>query len=480
MQLNRKNIDQISDAQLIKPNNALFELPEKVLQFGTGVLLRGLPDYYIDKANRAKVFNGRIVVVKSTSSGNTDAFEEQDGLYTTCIQGIENGNIVKENIVNSSISRVVNATTQWQKILDTVTNDNIQIIVSNTTESGIVDSDDDINDNPPSSFPCKLLAVLVRRFESCKGNTDNGFVILPTELISENGTKLKEIVFGLAHKNKLSDDCLEWIANANYFCNTLVDRIVPGSYKNEELHYADKLMIMAEPYSLWAIETDNDIVKDRLCFAQIDKGIILTPSIEKFKEIKLRLLNGSHTSSCALAILSGFATVKDAMNNKCFFNFIKSLLLEEIGNAILSETVTQKDIQDFTYKVLDRFSNPFLEHQWSSIAVNYTEKLKLRCIPILDKYYKKYGKIPQGLTSGFAAYILLLATNNNISDKWQPTIQKIWNSEPDPVIALLSNTEIWGTDLSQYKNLTGTIKDSIEQLSKINATDVIESITFNA
>jgi tagaturonate reductase len=87
MRLNKNNISKISPTPaLVLPHTTVFELPEKVLQFGTGVLLRGLPDFIINNANNRGRFNGRVVVVKSTATGDTDAFAEQDGLYTLCVE----------------------------------------------------------------------------------------------------------------------------------------------------------------------------------------------------------------------------------------------------------------------------------------------------------------------------------------------------------------------------------------------------------
>ena len=174
---------------LVVPEASIFDLPEKVLQFGTGVLLRGLPDYLIDKANRQGVFNGRIVVVKSTDSGDSAAFDEQDGLYTLCVRGIENNELVEENIICSAISRVLSAKSQWETILACAKKPELQIILSNTTEVGIQLVQDDISDTPPTSFPGKLLAFLYARFKAFGGSQESGLVIVPTELIPDNGTK---------------------------------------------------------------------------------------------------------------------------------------------------------------------------------------------------------------------------------------------------------------------------------------------------
>src|SRR6476469_8373942 len=99
MILSRYNVKNISSRAVELPPENLFELPEKVLQFGTGVLLRGLPDFFIDNANRQGIFNGRIVVVKSTTHGDTTAFDKQDCLYTLCVRGVEQGVKKEENII---------------------------------------------------------------------------------------------------------------------------------------------------------------------------------------------------------------------------------------------------------------------------------------------------------------------------------------------------------------------------------------------
>lgn len=276
MKLSRFTLKNISAENIVVPDEALFELPEKVLQFGTGVLLRGLPDYFIDKANRQGIFNGRVVVVKSTSQGDTSAFDKQDGLYTVCVRGVQDGQKVEENIINSSISRVLNASEEWEQILECAHNQNMQVIISNTTEVGIQLVNDDIRRHPPLSFPGKLLAFLYERFKAFGGSQHSGMVIVPTELISDNGKKLESIVLELAHLNGLEEAFIEWLESCNHFCNSLVDRIVPGKPDKEalisleeELGYSDQLVTMSEAYALWAIEGGEE-VKNILSFAQVD------------------------------------------------------------------------------------------------------------------------------------------------------------------------------------------------------------------
>ena len=328
MKLSRYTLKNISAAAITIPDEGIFDLPEKVLQFGTGVLLRGLPDYFIDKANRQGIFNGRIVIVKSTSQGDSSAFEKQDGLYTISVRGLENGERVEENIINSSISRVLSAQDEWKQVLECAHNPEMRVIISNTTEVGIQLVNDDIRKHPPVSYPGKLLAFLYERFTAFRGSIDSGMIIIPTELILDNGKKLESIVLELAHLNSLEEKFIEWLENANQFCNSLVDRIVPGKPDNmlaeqleTELGYKDELLIMSEVYRLWAIE-GNERVKKLFSFAQVDEGVVIDPDINLYSELKLRLLNGTHTLSCGLAFLAGFPSVKEAMDNEQVSTFM--------------------------------------------------------------------------------------------------------------------------------------------------------------
>jgi len=338
MVLCKKNLPDISADSVLKPAEKIFGLPEKILQFGTGALLRGLVDYFVDKANNQGIFNGRVVVVKSTDKGDTDSFKNQDGLFTICVRGIENGRQINQKTINASISRVLSAKQQWNEILKCAAQPDLKIIVSNTTEVGIsLNPDDNILDSPPVSFPAKLLAFLHARYTALGNNKVSGMVIIPTELIPGNGNALRNICIELARINKLDRDFIQWLSKKNDFCNSLVDRIVPGKLAEkerllveQETGYQDELMIMAEPFCLWAIESNNKKVKEILSFAEIDNRVVIAPSIEKFRELKLRLLNGTHSFSCGLAFLSGFHTVKEAMNNEEMSSFVHGLMLQEI------------------------------------------------------------------------------------------------------------------------------------------------------
>lgn len=496
MQLSKNNIGQIKTQDKLEvPDSAIFDLPEKVLQFGTGVLLRALPDYFIDKANKQGIFNGRVVVVKSTDS-DSSAFDRQDSLYTICVRGVESGKTVEENIINASISRVLGAKTEWKKILDCAHNPEMNIILSNTTEVGIQLVQDDINAEPPVSFPGKLLAFLFERFKVFKGSKESGMVIVPTELITDNGSKLESIVLELAHRNNLDYKFIEWLENHNTFCNSLVDRIVPGKPNKDEgkkieaaLGYEDELMTMSEVFRLWAIE-GNEKVKEALLFYKIDKAVIIAPDITLFKELKLRLLNGTHTFNCGTAFLCGFNITREAVTHPVYGKFTKSLMHDEIAPAIPFE-IDEKVKADFANSTFERFCNPFIDHQWQSITVQYTSKMKMRNIPLLLSHYEKNESVPMHMATGFAAFLLYMKSirkdgskffgerngvEYEIKDDSATYFHNLWLDKNADEVAyeVMSNEELWDTDLTKLPGLLQTVK---ELLQDFKANGVLQTIS---
>lgn len=498
MKLSRFTLKNIIAENIVVPDEALFELPEKVLQFGTGVLLRGLPDYFIDKANRQGVFNGRIVVVKSTSQGDASAFDKQDGLYTVCVRGIQDGQKIEANIINSSISRVLSASEEWEQILECAHNQSMQVIISNTTEVGIQLVNDDIRRHPPVSFPGKLLAFLYERFKAFGGSERSGMVIVPTELISDNGKKLESIVLELAHLNGLEEAFIEWLESCNHFCNSLVDRIVPGRPDKEtlaeleqQLGYSDQLLIMSEAYALWAIE-GGEAVKNILSFSQVDAGVVIEPDISVFKELKLRLLNGTHTLSCGLAFLAGFDTVKQAMEDHIMSSFISEVMLNELAPSI-PHAINLAEAQNFAYKVLDRFRNPHIRHQWIAITMQYSSKMRMRNLPILLKHYEQYNSSPGLFALGFAAYLAFTQPVKQLDGKYLGVLDgkeyliqddaalsylQRWNTfaPAELVKEVLGDVSLWEHDLNTLPGFYDSVLDKLNLIINVGARKAIESV----
>lgn len=499
MILSKKVLKNIDAQRVIVPADSSFSLPEKVLQFGTGVLLRGLPDYFIDKANRQGIFNGRIVVVKSTGNGDTSDFDNQDSLYTIGVRGIENGKDVNDNIISSAISRVVSAEKDWAAILKLATDAELKLVISNTTEVGIQLVKESIQQNPPFSFPAKLLAVLYERYKIAADGTDTSLVIVATELIPENGKKLESIIYELAAFNQLGDDFVSWSKANNIFCNSLVDRIVPGkpdagklAELTDELGYQDQLLILAEPYRLWAVE-GNEQVAAVLSFMQADTGLIVKPDIEIYRELKVRLLNGTHTLTSGIACLAGIDTVKNGMDNTHVHRFVAQVMQKEIAPAI-PYAVSLEDAIAFSGTVIDRFSNPHIKHLWLSITMQYTMKLKIRVLPVLFNYHLLFKELPAYITFGFAAFLHFMRSNKVVGEKYYGTYngheylitddsaayfydKTQTEIESDYAGAVLGDTQFWAADLNAIPGFIDAVKHDYDQILVKGITVALEDLT---
>ncbi|MGR3811389.1 tagaturonate reductase [Jiulongibacter sp. NS-SX5] len=471
---------------------------EKVLQFGTGVLLRGLCDYLIDKANKKGMFRGSIVVVKSMGTNISD-FTEQNNQYTVCTRGVVNGDPVKENTIVSSISRVLTAQNDWEAILETAKNPDMQVVVSNTTEVGLQFFNEDPNvEGAPSSFPGKLTAWLKVRFEAGLP----GVVIIPTELLVDNGQVLKDLILRQIDEQGLDKDFRAWVENENKFCSSLVDRIVPGKPAGEELQslykeigYEDKLLIKAEAYRLWAIEGD-DKVRDILSFVDADKGVVIDKDIKQYRELKLRVLNAPHTLMSGLSFLAGFETVKEALNDELMEKFITILMLTELAPALPS-FIDQKVAQRYGREIIDRFRNPFLDHKWHSITFQYTMKLKMRAVPLLMSYYDTFGTVPHYFSRGVAAYLLFMKAVKEKDGKYYGELngeeyvinddQAAWYYEmwqkhdvKELTKAALSNEDFWEIDLTHLEGFEESVATHLSNMMSIGVKAVASALNVFA
>ncbi|RAJ83107.1 tagaturonate reductase [Chitinophaga dinghuensis] len=465
-------------------HEAQFNFPERILQFGTGVLLRGLVDYLVDKANKKDIFQGRIVVVKSTD-GDTSDFDQQDSLYTTHIKGISQGELVDSVLINSSISRVLQSNAEWSKILEVTHQPELQVIISNTTEVGIQYVAEKVLEGAPSSFPGKLLAILWERYQYFKGSSNTGFVIVPTELVVDNGKLLQEIVLQLAAFNEMPAAFINWISSDNRFCSSLVDRIVPGKPRNlaeqeGKAGYADKLWIEVEPFLLWAIEGDEHI-KSVLSFYTADERMLIAPSITPFREQKLRILNGSHTAAVPLAYLSGLNTVYECMEDGYMKHFFQQVILQEILPTI-QDICPQATT--FAQDVLDRFANPFIAHKLISITFQESSKMNARNVRTLLRYYEQQQALPAHMCLGFAAMLLFLKPVKEengkyygardgeeylITDDNAAIFAAYWQQQSntqDMVAQIARDQRLWEVNLDEIPGFTATISEHLDQLQE--------------
>ena len=480
----------------------LKDAPEKVMQFGEGNFLRAFVDYFIDVANEKAGFNGKVVLVQPIAAGLSELINKQEGLYTLYLRGSENGQKVDRKRVISACSRALNPYGEWDKVLELARSKDLEIIVSNTTEAGIVhDTESKFAQVPPVSFPAKLTRVLYERFKAGQ----KGLIILSCELIDNNGKELLRCVNQYIDdwKNELKDAeaFREWVNKENIFCSTLVDRIVPGRIRdpkeveaiNAANGYEDPLIDVGEVFGVWIIEGPAEL-ESRLPFKKAGVPVHVVADVTPYKKRKVRILNGAHTGFVLGAYLAGFDIVRDCMHNDHIRGFMNKMLNEEIIPIL---PLDKKDLDEFASAVQDRFNNPFINHELMSISLNSTAKWKARNMPSLLEYFEKFGKIPQCLAMSLAAYIAFYSNDiQELSDKGlvckRPDGKTYvisddrWaleffyahrNDSPEELThAVLANTQMWDQDLNKIAGLESFVACALKKIRSEGAESAFASL----
>lgn len=464
----------------------LKEAPEKVLQFGEGNFLRAFVDYWFELANERAGYNGKVALVQPIAMGLTDYINKQEGLYTLYLRGSENGQKVDEKRVISAVSRCINPYEDFKAVLEAAVNPALDVIVSNTTEAGIVyDPETKFDQEPPVSFPGKLTRVLYERFKAGL----NGLVILSCELIDNNGKELQKCVNQHIEDWGLGADFAKWINEENIFCNTLVDRIVPGRVRDpkevaamEEANgYHDELIDVGECFGVWIIEGPESL-NDRLPFekAGLHDFVQVVPDVTPYKKRKVRILNGAHTGFVPGAYLAGQEIVRDCMHNETIKGFMNKMLYEEV---IPTLPLDKQDLLNFAASVADRFNNPFVDHALMSISLNSTSKWAARNMPSFKEYINIKGELPACLTMSLAAYIAFYTSDVQrreadglICKRPKGNEYKVqddaWvldfyyehrnDSVEDLVKSVLTNTRMWGEDLSAIAGVEAAVASGLK------------------
>ena len=408
---------------------------ERVIQFGEGGFLRGFVDWMLQKINENSDFDGSVVVVQPIEQGMCDMLSAQDCVYTHVCRGVEG----VDTTVVDVISRCVKPYEDFAAYLALAEQPEMRFVVSNTTESGIVfSSDDKITDVPPKAFPAKVTLLLKKRYELGLG----GFIFLPCELINRNGDNLKKCVLQYADLWNLGDEFKEWVEKENVFTNTLVDRINTGYPRGEDLGlgYEDNMANTSEFFHLWVIETDFDLDAE-MPFSKTDLNVIITPDkLEMYRTRKVRILNGAHTSLVPYAMLSGLDTVKSCLDDETMSTHLKKCVFDEI---IPTLDLPRDELLSYANSVVERFSNPYIKHYLSAIALNSVSKFKVRVLPSILEYINRYGKMPETLLFAFAKLIDFYKTDMTNDDA--DVVEFMKNND---TAAILANEALWGQDLS--------------------------------
>lgn len=445
--------------------NIIQNRPVKVLQFGEGNFLRAFVDWVVDILNEKTDFNGAVEIIQPISKGMAAMVNDQDGLYHVVLNGIQNGKTVSDTRLITCVAGAFNPYEDFNRFLKAAENPDLKFIISNTTEAGISFNDKDTNPEIlPDSFPAKVTQLLYTRFKYFKGSPDKGLAIIPCELIEKNGETLRQTILQYIALWKLPSEFKDWVVNANAFCNTLVDRIVPG-YPKDTIHeiqnsvgYEDNLVVTAEPFILWVIEAPEAVRKS---FPTEKAGLQVkfVDDLTPYRTRKVRILNGAHTALVPVAYLHGLRTVRESIEDQYAGNFIREAIFEEI---IPTLDLPKEELEQFAKNVIERFQNPFIRHELISISLNSVSKYKVRVLPSLIEYHKRTGKLPTRLLHSLAALIQFYKgewRGETIPVNDTPEIlaffKKVWATKDleHIVNTTLSTVEFWGIDLTTVPGL---------------------------
>lgn len=462
--------------------------PIKVLQFGEGNFLRAFVDWIVDILNEKTDFNGAVQIVQPIQEGMGAAVNAQDGLYHVVLNGIKCGERSQETRLITALAGVINPFENFQLYLQAAENADLKFIVSNTTEAGITFNSAD-NDPKilPASFPGKLTVFLLHRYQFFNGAPNRGLTLMPCELIEKNGENLKNAILQYISHWNLPDGFKDWILQHNTFCNTLVDRIVPGFPKDtiqqiqEAIGYEDNLVVMAEPFHLWVIEAPSS-VQQSFPTDRAGLQVKFVKDLTPYRTRKVRILNGAHTALVPVAYLNGFRTVRESIEDPATGNFIRKAIFEEI---IPTLDLPKDELQQFANDVIERFQNPFIKHELISIALNSISKYKVRVLPSVLKFVEIKGQLPDHLVFSLAALIRFY------KGEWHGEIIPV-NDTPDILKFFgevwkkgslenvsretLANISFWGRDLNQIKGLTERVTKHLTSLEKQSVSQLLAGI----
>ncbi len=466
--------------------------PVKIMQFGEGNFLRAFIDWIVDSMNKKADFNAGVVVVQPMPFGRVKELASADGLYTLYLQGINNGQTVKTHQVIDCLEDFINPFEEYQKYLDYAKSEDLEFIISNTTEAGIAfDPKDTDFTKTPNSFPGKLLAFLKARYDHFKGDVKKGLEIIPCELIDHNGDTLKEILVQLAEHNHMDKAFIDWVENANRYYNTLVDRIVPGYPRNEDkelwnqLGYVDNNMVVGEIFHLWVI--DGKTVKDletKLPTAKAGLNVLFVDSIKPYKERKVKILNGSHTCLVPVSYLSGIDTVRETIEDKQLNQFVLDFIFNEVVPTI---NIPRDQMDSYANSVLERYGNPFVRHELMSIALNSVTKYKTRILPTVLQNLEDLKHFPDHALFSLAALMVFYRGKRGeediklADDAWAlDMFKELWADFDGSKAAcgkiaqhVLSLKSHWEVDLTKYDGVLEFVTDCLYEITSTSMREAL-------
>lgn len=464
--------------------------PERIIQFGEGNFLRAFVDWIISQMDEHTDFNGSVVIVQPIEKGLVDLLNSQDGLYHVNLQGMEKGQTVNSFRLIDVVSRAINPYRDFEDYEKLAELPEVRFVISNTTEAGIAfDASCQLTDRPASSYPGKLTQLLYHRFQYFNGDPQKGLIIMPCELIFQNGHVLKKTIEQYIDLWNLGEDFRKWFETACRVYATLVDRIVPGFPKKDidqiqqKLQYEDRMVVQGEAFHLWVIEAPEEL-ENEFPARKAGLNVLFVPSEAPYHARKVTLLNGPHTVLAPVAFLSGVNIVRDACQHPVIGAFIREVMFNELMETL---DLPKPELMQFAEDVLERFNNPFVDHQVTSIMLNSFSKFATRDLPGLKVYLQRKNKLPEGIVLGLAAIITyykggVRADGTAYSPNDLPEIvsfvQALWEKDDIREMAekILAADWIWHEDLNKIPGLTDRLAYYLQAIQKDGMLNVVTAL----
>ena len=489
--MNRLNRALLAEGKLaVEASKPSSLRPTRILQIGDGNFLRAFVDWMVDVANGAGLMNGEVIMAQPLERGMADLMKAQDQLFTVLLRGVQNGQPVQSKRLVTCVKDTLNPYAQWESMLAVAKDPALRFVVSNTTEAGIAYVEEDfVKGACPTNFPAKVTALLLARFDAFKGTPESGLVFLPCELIEANGSKLKQYVMRFAEDWKLSAEFVDWVKNHNVFCNTLVDRIVPGFPAAEaealytEFGYADPLTVAAEPFLLWVVEGPAKLAEE-LPLHKAGLDVVWTDDLQPYRTRKVRILNGAHTASSLAAFCAGLDTVREMTEDPVVSKYLNQVMFDEIVPFV---PLPDAERRAYAETIMERFANPHIRHELISIALNSVSKWTVRVLPTVKDYAAKHGKAPAGLSFSLAALLNFyhgkFAANGEYQGQREQgnypikdnadiltIMEAAWDGATDMdavATKLLSDTRLWGEDLTRVPGLVEQVSAALNRIQAV-------------
>lgn len=491
--LNRKSVLAGQFSGEFSQPNALPAV--RILQIGDGNFLRGFADWMIDVANGKGLFNGAVTIAAPLAQGLTDKLNEQECLYTVLMRGVQNGKETEACRIITCVEKGINPYADWAGMVACAQDPSLRFVISNTTEAGIAHAEEPlVAGATPNSFPAKVTSLLLERFNKLGGTAKTGLIFLPCELIEANGAKLRKFVLQYAQEWKLPEAFVQWVEQHNVFLNTLVDRIVPGFPANEaealykKFGYTDTLTVAAEPFHVWVIEAPKaqlTALSDEFPLHKAGLDVVWTDDLQPYRTRKVRILNGAHTASALAAYSAGIDTVQGMIDDNTVSKYLNKVMFEEIVPFV---PLPEAERQSYAKTIMERFGNPYIRHELISITLNSVSKWQVRVLPTVKDFVKERQMAPAGLGFSLAAVLYFYRGEpasagalegkrdtgaaypikdspevlNVLADAWQKF--EAHQSVEQLTTQLLSNTNLWGEDLTAVAGLADVVKQELDNM----------------